>query len=65
MLGEGSVHDPMASTYLEKFIGNKDMQNFYLKLTQSFMTLVHMKVSLQMLSNIINTISQIVQFQKL
>jgi len=36
MLGEGSVHDPMASSYLEKFIGNKDMQNFYLEINSKF-----------------------------
>ena len=36
MLREGSVHDPMASTYLEKFIGNKDMQNFYLEIDTKF-----------------------------
>jgi hypothetical protein len=36
MLGEGSVHDPMASSYLEKFIGNKDMQNFYLEIDAKF-----------------------------
>ena len=36
MLGEGSVHDPLASTYLEKFIGNKDMQKFYLEIDKKF-----------------------------
>ena len=36
MLGEGSVHDPMASTYLEKFMENKDMQNFYLEIDTKF-----------------------------
>ena len=36
MLGEGSVHDPMASSYLEKFIENKDMQNFYLEIDSKF-----------------------------
>ena len=36
MLGEGSVHDPMASSYLEKFIENKDMQNFYLEIDAKF-----------------------------
>jgi hypothetical protein len=36
MLGEGSVHDPMASTYLEQFIGNKDMQTFYLEIDTKF-----------------------------
>ena len=36
MLGEGSVHDPMAPTYLEKFIGNEDMQNFYLEIDTKF-----------------------------
>lgn len=36
MLGEGSVYDPMASTYLEKFIENKDMQNFYNEIDTKF-----------------------------
>lgn len=36
MLGEGSIYDPMASTYLEQFIGNKDMQNFYLEIDTKF-----------------------------
>ena len=36
MLGEGSVNDPMASTYLEKFMENKDMQNFYLEIDTKF-----------------------------
>lgn len=36
MLGEGSVHDPMASNYLEKFITNKDMQKFYSEIDSKF-----------------------------
>ena len=36
MLGEGSVYDPMASSYLEKFIGNHDMQNFYNEINTKF-----------------------------
>ena len=36
MLGEGSVNDPMASTYLEKFIRNKDMQHFYNEINTKF-----------------------------
>ena len=36
MLGEGSVFDPMASSYLEKFIGNQDMQNFYNEINTKF-----------------------------
>jgi len=36
MLGEGSVHDPMAPSYLEKFIGNEDMQNFYQEIDTKF-----------------------------
>ena len=36
MLGEGSVYDPMASSYLEKFIGNQDMQNFYNEINTKF-----------------------------
>jgi len=36
MLGEGSVHDPMAPSYLEKFIGNEDMQSFYQEIDIKF-----------------------------